>query len=411
MIFRFPRLISAPDHGQTASDPGPRAARPRRGLAIDLMIFFRSLAAVLQGCGPRQSGHQRSAAEGLGHVAKVEKRRGIGPLLLMMVVATMIAGCSSTGHKRGGGYYSNDGPGDDIPANIEAIPDAVPRVEPYASGANRPYVVFGKRYVPDTSASPYRQRGVASWYGKKFHGNSTSIGEPYDMYAMTAAHPTLPIPSYARVTSAINGKSIIVRVNDRGPFHDNRIMDLSYVAAYKLGIIGPGSGEVTVERILPAEARQMAAAAAAGGSVAAGAPAVAATAEGDAPVIEPSSAIPVPLAPATPGGGGTVATAPAAVRSAAPAVIPAPALARSGAATAGSVYLQLGAFSQAGNAQSLVSRINGPLAAAGLPQAQVAQAGNLYRVHVGPYSDRNAAEAALQSVADRTGILPSIITR
>ncbi|WP_233236702.1 septal ring lytic transglycosylase RlpA family protein [Bordetella sp. LUAb4] len=324
----------------------------------------------------------------------------------------MIAGCSSTGHKRGGGYYSNDGPGDDIPANIEAIPDAVPRVEPYASGANRPYVVFGKRYVPDTSDSPYKQRGIASWYGKKFHGNSTSIGESYDMYAMTAAHPTLPIPSYARVTSAINGKSVIVRVNDRGPFHDNRIMDLSYVAAYKLGIIGPGSGEVTVERILPAEARQMAAAAAAGGTAAVNASAVAATAEGDAPVIEPSAAIPVPLAPtATPGSGRTAAMTPAMGSSTAPAVKPAPALARSGAATAGNVYLQLGAFSQAGNAQSLVSRINGPLAAGGLPQAQVAQTGNLYRVHVGPYSDRNAAEAALQSVADRTGILPSIITR
>ncbi|WP_233161609.1 MULTISPECIES: septal ring lytic transglycosylase RlpA family protein [unclassified Achromobacter] len=337
----------------------------------------------------------------------------------MIVVAMMVAGCSSTGHKRGGGYYSNDGPGDDIPANIEAIPDAVPRVEPYAGGANRPYVVFGKRYVPDTSDSPFKQRGIASWYGKKFHGNSTSIGESYDMYAMTAAHPTLPIPSYARVTSAINGKSIIVRVNDRGPFHDNRIMDLSYVAAYKLGIIGPGSGEVTVERILPAEARQMAAAAAAGGAVAAGTPAVtpalapANTAEGDAPVIAPSASIPVPLAPAAaaaPGGSRTAALPPT-TSAAAAATIPPPALARSGAATAGNVYLQLGAFSQAGNAQSLVSRINGPLAAAGLPQAQVAQTGNLYRVHVGPYSDRNSAEAALQSVADRTGILPSIITR
>lgn len=362
MIFRFPRALPASDHTQTFPGSGPQAARPR----------------------------------------------SFGFLLLILLVAAMVAGCSSTGHKRGGGYYSNDGPGDDIPANIEAIPDAVPRVEPYASGANRPYVVFGKRYVPDTSDSPFKQRGIASWYGKKFHGNSTSIGESYDMYAMTAAHPTLPIPSYARVTSAINGRSIIVRVNDRGPFHDNRIMDLSYVAAYKLGIIGPGSGEVTVERILPAEARQMAAAAAAGGAVAAGTPALApaSMAEGDAPVVEPSASIPVPLAPSAP-----MAPVGGRAPAVAPAAIPAPALARSGAATAGNVYLQLGAFSQAGNAQSLVSRINGPLAAAGLPQAQVAQAGNLYRVHVGPYSDRNAAEAALQSVADRTGILPSIITR
>ncbi|WP_454688167.1 septal ring lytic transglycosylase RlpA family protein [Achromobacter aloeverae] len=337
--------------------------------------------------------------------------RSFGMLLCMVLAALLVAGCSSTGHKRGGGYYKDDGPGDNIPANIDAIPDAVPRVEPYASGANRPYVVFGKRYVPDTSDRPFRQEGVASWYGKKFHGNSTSIGEPYDMYAMTAAHPTLPIPSYARVTSAINGRSVIVRVNDRGPFHDNRIMDLSYVAAYKLGIIGPGSGEVTVERILPDEARRLAAAAAARGTAsAAPAPAVAAVAaEGEAPVTEPSASIPIPLAPAAPAAG-TMTAMPSSAPAPAP-VIPAPALARSGAATAGSVYLQLGAFSQAGNAQSLVSRVNGPLAAAGLPQAQVAQTGNLYRVHVGPYSDRNAAEAALQSVADRTGILPSIITR
>ncbi|ALM85715.1 septal ring lytic transglycosylase RlpA family protein [Bordetella sp. N] len=328
--------------------------------------------------------------------------RCIYTLATALMVTVLVAGCSSTGGKRGGGYYKDDGPGSDIPANIEAIPDAVPRVEAYASGANRPYVVFGKRYVPDTTDSAFKQRGIASWYGKKFHGNSTSIGEPYDMYAMTAAHPTLPIPSYARVTSAINGRSVIVRVNDRGPFHDNRIMDLSYVAAYKLGIIGPGSGEVTVERILPDEARRLAAAAAAGGTAsAASAPTVAA--EGDAPVLEPSASVPVPLAPNAP-------LAPASAR-AAPPVIPPPALARSGAATAGSVYLQLGAFSQAGNAQSLVSRVNGPLAAAGLPQAQVAQTGNLFRVHVGPYSDRNAAEAAMQSVADRTGILPSIITR
>ena len=114
----------------------------------------------------------------------------------------------------------------------------MPRIEPYASGANRPYVVFGQRYVPDTTGQPYRKQGIASWYGKKFHGNSTSIGEPYDMYAMTAAHTTLPVPSYARVTSLVNGRTVIVRVNDRGPFHSDRIMDLSYVAAYKLGIIG-----------------------------------------------------------------------------------------------------------------------------------------------------------------------------
>ncbi|KAJ8137595.1 hypothetical protein OY671_009192, partial [Metschnikowia pulcherrima] len=124
-------------------------------------------------------------------------------------------GCSSTGgRKKGGGYYKDDGPDANPPSNSDQVPDAVPRIEPYASGANRPYVVFGQRYVPDTTGQPYKRQGIASWYGKKFHGNSTSIGEPYDMYAMTAAPTTSPIPSYARVTSSVNGKTIIARAAD-----------------------------------------------------------------------------------------------------------------------------------------------------------------------------------------------------
>src|SRR5690606_3230661 len=148
----------------------------------------------------------------------------------------IIAGCSST--PRGGGYYKDDGPGTDIPANIEAIPDAVPRIEVHSRANFRPYVVFGKKYFPVSDEAPFRQQGTASWYGRKFHGQKTANGETYDMYGMTAAHPTLPLPSYARVTHAGTGKSVIVRVNDRGPFHSSRIIDLSYVAAAKLGLIG-----------------------------------------------------------------------------------------------------------------------------------------------------------------------------
>ncbi|NMK47368.1 septal ring lytic transglycosylase RlpA family protein, partial [Achromobacter sp. Bel] len=210
-------------------------------------------------------------------------------LILMLLLAIAVAGCSSTGgRKKGGGYYKDDGPDANPPSNLDQVPDAVPRIEPYASGANRPYVVFGQRYVPDTSGQPYKQRGTASWYGKKFHGNSTSIGESYDMYAMTAAHTTLPIPSYARVTSLVNGKTIVVRVNDRGPFHSDRIMDLSYVAAYKLGIIGPGSGQVIVESIPQAEIRRLASQ----GAPAAPEPA---SATGSLPVLAPVAAVPVAL--------------------------------------------------------------------------------------------------------------------
>ena len=115
-----------------------------------------------------------------------------------------------------GGYYKDDGPGDDIPEGLENLPDAEPRVEPYANRGNKPYVVFGKQYVPISDERPFKQRGRGSWYGKKFHGQKTSSGEPYDMYQMTAAHPTLPIPSYARVTNLSNGRQVIVRVNDRG---------------------------------------------------------------------------------------------------------------------------------------------------------------------------------------------------
>ena len=160
----------------------------------------------------------------------------------------LVAGCSSTAP---GGYYKDDGPHANPPANLDRIADAAPRVEPLHRFANRPYRVFGRQYVPLAKLQSFRQRGMASWYGKRFHGKRTASGEPYDMYAMTAAHPTLPIPSYARVTHVGNGRSVVVRINDRGPFHAGRIIDLSYVAAYKLGYIAAGSALVEVQSIVP----------------------------------------------------------------------------------------------------------------------------------------------------------------
>lgn len=153
--------------------------------------------------------------------------------------------------RTGGAYFENDGPGDNPPANIDTIPDATPRPEALASRANRPYTLYGRQYQPEREIKPFRQRGVASWYGRKFHGNKTAIGERYDMYAMTAAHPTLPLPSYARVTNIKTGQSIVVRVNDRGPFLKNRVIDLSYTAAHKLGYLHTGFTEVEVEQIAP----------------------------------------------------------------------------------------------------------------------------------------------------------------
>ncbi|MES2049964.1 MAG: septal ring lytic transglycosylase RlpA family protein [Pseudomonadota bacterium] len=158
-----------------------------------------------------------------------------------------------------GGYYMDDGPGDNPPLDLESVVDPIPVVEAFSRSGNKPYVVFGKTYTPITdSTMPFKQRGVASWYGKKFHGQKTSSGELYDMYKITAAHPTLPIPSYARVTNVDTGKQVIVRINDRGPFHSSRIIDLSYTAALKLGYLGKGSSVMEVERLLPADIEKMA---------------------------------------------------------------------------------------------------------------------------------------------------------
>jgi rare lipoprotein A len=153
---------------------------------------------------------------------------------------------------QGGGYYLDDGPGELRPANLDALPSADPRIEPIAIRNTRPYTVMGQSFTPQTSLEePYRQKGRASWYGKKFHGAKTANGEIYDMHQMTAAHPTLPLPSYAKVTNLSNGKSVIVRVNDRGPFLRGRIIDLSYAAAYQLDYIKHGSAEVLVEKMTP----------------------------------------------------------------------------------------------------------------------------------------------------------------
>lgn len=182
-------------------------------------------------------------------------------LLILGVSAAALAlgGCSSTPPQKptqasapkGGGYYLDDGPEANPPANLDAVPDAVPRHEPLHRFANRSYVALGNTYTPLTERKATRQEGLASWYGRRFHGKKTSSGELYDMYAMTAAHPTLPIPSYARVTSLSNGKVIVVRINDRGPFHSSRIIDLSYTAAHKIGILAKGRGMVRVEGIDP----------------------------------------------------------------------------------------------------------------------------------------------------------------
>ena len=166
--------------------------------------------------------------------------------LAAMLPALILAGCSSSG----GRYFQNDGPSTRSESDIlRSVSDVTPKVEQPHRAANRPYTVMGKRYYPVTGDKPMRQEGIASWYGKQFHGKKTSIGERYNMYAMTAAHPTMELPSYARVTNLANGRSVIVRVNDRGPFLGGRIIDMSYAAAIRLGYHKKGTTRVRVERI------------------------------------------------------------------------------------------------------------------------------------------------------------------
>ncbi len=176
-------------------------------------------------------------------------------LLTLLVVATtvsIIAGCSSTG-SRSGKYYEDDGPPGLFSSLRMEVENATPRVDKPIPATNRPYTVMGKRYYPVTGDKAMVQTGYGSWYGKKFHGKKTSSGEVYDMYKMTAAHKTMELPSYARVTNLENGRSVIVRVNDRGPFLHNRIIDLSYAAATKLGYASKGTARLKVERITRAQ--------------------------------------------------------------------------------------------------------------------------------------------------------------
>jgi rare lipoprotein A len=183
--------------------------------------------------------------------------RAFNILLAGLSATALLAGCASAppggtpAATRPGGYYLDDGPGSNPPPNLDAVPDAVPHKEVLNKFANKPYSAFGKVYMPDTSNAPYKARGVASWYGRRYHNQKTSSGEIYDMYGMTGAHPTLPIPSYARITNLANHKSVVVRINDRGPFRSDRLIDLSYTAAWKLGLVKNGSGEVEVERVFP----------------------------------------------------------------------------------------------------------------------------------------------------------------
>ena len=299
---------------------------------------------------------------------------------------------SSVVQKRGGAYYKDDGPGDEIPDNLDDIPDAEPRLEALHRFANRPYVVLGKAYEPHGGLRPHQERGVASWYGKKFHGLKTSIGEPYDMFAMTAAHPTLAIPSYVRVTRIGNGRSVVVRVNDRGPFHADRVIDLSYAAAHRLGYVEDGSTLVHIEAILPEGATTMSYA-----QVMAAPPPAAAT--GGAAERDEIELLAARL-------GVDTSSTPAAGRETQRPVPPT----RLAASPGGGIFLQLGAFASADNADSLRAHLSRELDWLN-EGIQVSSAGGLHRVHLGPYSSRSDADKVAQRIGLALGYKPTVVVR
>jgi rare lipoprotein A len=300
---------------------------------------------------------------------------------------------SAVVQKRGGGYYKDDGPGEDIPDNLDEIPDAEPRLEPLHRFANRPYVVLGKSYTPDTALRPSRQRGIGSWYGKKFHGQKTSIGEPYDMFAMTAAHPTLAIPSYVRVTNVASGKSVVVRVTDRGPFHADRIIDLSYAAAYRLGYINNGSTEVEVETIVPD---------ASGTTLT--------YAQVKPPTPQPVAPVAQNPGPEAADGPDEIAMLAAKLTSAEDAPPPTPLQREVQKELQKGVFLQLGAFASADNAESLRLHLLRELD--WLTEAiEVNGTGGVHRVHLGPYANRADAEKVAERIRLALGYKPTFVTR
>ncbi|QNK70136.1 septal ring lytic transglycosylase RlpA family protein [Variovorax sp. PAMC26660] len=377
-----------------------------------------------------------------------------------VAVAVLLAGCASgtrSGGSGSGGFSGRDGPGTNIPPDLDRVPDAEPRIEPIRSsgGTSKPYTVLGRGYAPITDDRPFRESGLASWYGRKFHAASTSSGEPYDMYAMTAAHKTLPLPSYVRVRNPSNGREVIVRVNDRGPFVDGRVIDLSYTAALKLDLLR-GVAPVEIERITNEDIRTGAWRRDDGTAYASATPVPVvpvrvpssrtASAQQPVPVPAqwttsvatnsndmppPASTMPVvpqtPMAATLPPGTGAepesaqlppsvppsrqaIMVTDLAPLQAAPSSPPLPAGTPPPSTALQGFWVQLGAFRERDGAESLMSQ-----AARGLPslapQLRVFSEAGTHRLQAGPFPSRNAAGEAVTQLRDSLRIAPMVVER
>ena len=278
--------------------------------------------------------------------------------ILTLVTAFLLFGCQSIDPlfeesnkdkpkvKNSGAYYLDDGPDENPPQNLDKIPDAQPKYEALSKRANRPYVAFEKKYVPMQKIIPFKEEGYASWYGKRYHGRKTSIGETYDMYQMTGAHKTLPLPCYIKVTNLKNKRSVIIRVNDRGPFIDERIVDLSYAAAHRLEIIQNGSELVKIEMVNPSSV--------------------------ETKIEEFRENSPI-------------------------------------SSTIKSFYIQAGAFSNEDNASYLINKLS-KIKFKNLLNIKKLNKNSLHLVTIGPYANKNAAKEALKNITKKIQLNSFIIS-
>jgi rare lipoprotein A len=267
-----------------------------------------------------------------------------------------------------------DGPDPNPPPDLQRVPDPIPRIEPIRTGGpNKPYEVFGMAYVPITADLPFTERGLASWYGRKFHGRPTASGETYNMYAMTAAHPTLPIPSYVRVRNPANGREVIVRVNDRGPFHRGRVIDLSYTAALKLDLLR-GVGPVEIWRLTHQQIQSGAW-------------------RRDAVPDAPSVAADAPAADAAP-----------------PPIQMARSASAAPTAAARGYWVQLGAFRERDGAVTFQQRVAAELDWLA-PLLAIFEERPVHRLQAGPYESRGAALQAAERIRDSLQLVPVVVER
>ena len=308
-------------------------------------------------------------------------RPAFSPLLLLMTLCAVLAGCASRPPSVSPSP-GRDGPEAVIPPDLQNVPDAAPRLEPIRKGGpNKPYEALGQRYEPMTMDLPLVERGLASWYGKKFHGRPTSSGEIYNMYAMTGAHATMPIPSYARVRNPKNGREVIVRINDRGPFHPGRIIDLSYTAALKLDVLR-GVTPVDVERITYEEIRS------------------------GAWQRDGRKSVDVANSPSLPASEPTPEPTTAAADIVQPPNPPAPAP----SAAAKGFWVQLGAFSKLDGAEAFREKLVTQLGEMA-PLLTIFRDSRLHRLQAGPYATRDDARLAADKVRVSLALSAVVVER